>query len=107
MRCFLLPKNKFLKLEIDTVFIPMLYYITLYLIFSIYNSKIFIEYSMQNILQLALEFKFYTYSINCYFSYSNSHTYKDSLVSKKGKNNKIKKLIYELYVWNSNYEWCG
>ena len=34
------PKNKFLRLEIDTVFIPILYYITLYLIFSIYNSKI-------------------------------------------------------------------
>ena len=38
MKLLQLPKNKFLKLFINIAFIPIWYYITLYLIFSIYNS---------------------------------------------------------------------
>ena len=41
MKNLQLPKNKFLKLFINIAFIPIWYYITLYLIFSIYNSIVY------------------------------------------------------------------
>ena len=41
MKRLQLPKNKFARLGINIAFIPIWYYITLYLIFSIYNSIVY------------------------------------------------------------------